>query len=330
VTCRLTEVEDKLVIPKKWLSVAAAGVLALGLVACGGGEDEPGNGGGDALSGEVLIDGSSTVAPVSEAAAELFMGENGGVQVSVATSGTGGGFERFCIGETDLSDASRPISDDEIAACEENGIAFEQLTVANDALSVVVHPDNPVSCLTVEQLNAVWAPDSTVSRWSGIEELAADFDEPLDLYGPGTDSGTFDYFTDAVNGEEGAIRTDYTNIGEDDNTGVAGVEGSLGGMFFVGYTYYVENQDRVKALQIDGGGGCVEPSEATVQDGSYTPLGRGLFVYASDTALAKPQVQGFLDFYINQNDAITGAVGAIPLTQEQKDEALAKIAELAS
>jgi phosphate transport system substrate-binding protein len=183
--------------------------------------------------------------------------------------------------------------------------------------------------VTVEQLNAVWAPDSTLSSWSEIEGLETEFDESLDLYGPGTDSGTFDYFTEAVNGEEGAIRTDYTNIGEDDNTGVAGVEGSAGGMFFVGYTYYVENQDRVKALQVDGGGGCVEPSDATVQDGSYAPLGRGLFVYASDAALAKPQVQAFLDFYINQNDAITGAVGAIPLTQDQKDAALAQIAELA-
>lgn len=321
-------------ISKKWLSVVGAGVLALGLVACGD-EDEPGgsngtgSGNGEELSGEVLIDGSSTVAPVSEAAAELFMGENGGVQVSVATSGTGGGFERFCIGETDLSDASRPISDDEIGVCEENGIAYEQLTVANDALSVVVHPDNPVNCLTVEQLNSIWAPESTLASWSEIEGLEEDFGEALDLYGPGTDSGTFDYFTDAINGDEGAIRTDYTNIGEDDNTGVAGVEGSLGGMFFVGYTYYVENQDRVKALQINGGDDCVEPSEATVQDGSYTPLGRGLFVYASDAALAKPQVQAFLDFYINDNDAITGAVGAIPLTPEQKEEALAQIAELA-
>ena len=320
---------SKLVTSKQWLSVAAAGVLALGLVACGD-EDDPSGGSGSAgLSGEVLIDGSSTVAPVSEAAAELFMGENGGVQVSVATSGTGGGFERFCIGETDLSDASRLISDDEIARCGENDIAYEQLTVANDALSVVVNVDNPVDCLTVEQLNSIWAPDSTLSSWGDIEGLEADFAEPLDLYGPGTDSGTFDYFTDAINGEEGAIRTDYTNIGEDDNTGVAGVEGSAGGMFFVGYTYYVENQDRVKALQVDGGGGCVEPSEATVQDGSYTPLGRGLFVYASDAALAKPQVQAFLEFYINQNDAITGAVGAIPLTQQQKDGALTQIAELA-
>jgi phosphate transport system substrate-binding protein len=318
------------VISNKWLSVAAAGVLALGLVACSD-DDDPGdaNGNGE-LSGEVLIDGSSTVAPLSEAAAELFQGEHSGVRVSVATSGTGGGFERFCIGETDISDASRPIADDEIAACEQNQVAWEQITVANDALSVLVNVDNPVDCLTVEQLNQIWAPDSTVASWSEIDGLAVDFDEPLDLYGPGTDSGTFDYFTDAINGEEGAQRTTYENIGEDDNNGILGVEGSLGAMFYVGYTYYVENQDRVKALQIDGGGGCVEPSEATVQDGSYAPLGRGLFIYPSDTGLAKPQVQAFVEFYINQNDAIASAVGAIPLTQQQRDEALDKIAGLIS
>jgi phosphate transport system substrate-binding protein len=318
------------VISNKWLSVAAAGVLALGLVACSD-DDDPGdaNGNGE-LSGEVLIDGSSTVAPLSEAAAELFQGEHSGVRVSVATSGTGGGFERFCIGETDISDASRPIADDEIAACEQNQVAWEQITVANDALSVLVNVDNPVDCLTVEQLNQIWAPDSTVASWGEIDGLAVDFDEPLDLYGPGTDSGTFDYFTDAINGEEGAQRTTYENIGEDDNNGILGVEGSLGAMFYVGYTYYVENQDRVKALQIDGGGGCVEPSEATVQDGSYAPLGRGLFIYPSDTGLAKPQVQAFVEFYINQNDAIASAVGAIPLTQQQRDEALDKIAGLIS
>lgn len=316
---------------KKWLpTISVASVLALGLAACGDEADAGnGEGGGDGeLSGTVLIDGSSTVEPVSSAAAELFMSEHEGVQVSVGTSGTGGGFEKFCNGETDISDASREIAEDEIAACEANGVDFEQLTVANDALSVVVNPENPVDCLTTEQLAAIWAPDSTLSSWSEIPGLDVDFDEPLELYGPGSDSGTFDYFTEAINGEEGAIRTDYNNIGEDDATGIIGVEGSVGGMFFVGYTYYAENQDRVKALQIDGGGGCVAPSVETAQDGSYSPLARGLYIYVSGTGLERAEVQEFVRFYVNHNEEITAAVGAIPMTQEQKDEALAAVDRL--
>lgn len=320
-------------ISKKWWSVASVGVLALTLAACGSDDDTNGgssNGGGDqALSGTVRLDGSSTVAPIAEAAAELFMGENSGVQVPVATSGTGGGFEKFCNGETDISNASREIKSEEADLCESNGIAFEQITVGNDALTVVVNKDNPVECLTVEQLNQIWAPGSTVSNWSEIEGLEVDFDEPLELYGPGTDSGTFGYFTEAINGEEGAQRTDYNNIGEDDNTGIIGVEGTLGGMFYVGYTYYAENADRLKALQIDGGNGCVAPSEQAAQDGSYTPLARGLFIYPSDTALARPEVRAFVEFFINNNDQITSAVGAIPLTTEQKQQMLDKVEQLA-
>ena len=304
----------------------ALAALALGLAAvgCGGSDDD----GGGELSGTIRIDGSSTVAPLSEAAAELFQNENPGVQVTVGTSGTGGGFEKFCNGETDISDASRPIADDEIEACQGNDVAFEQVTVANDALSVLVHPDNPVDCLTVEQLGQIWAPGSTVSSWSQIEGLEPAFDEQLQLYGPGTDSGTFDYFTDAVNGEEGAQRTNYNNIGEDDNTGIVGVEGSLGGMFYVGFSYYVENQDRVKALQIDGGNGCVEPSLETVQDGSYSPLGRGLFIYPSAQALERPEVLAFVRFYIESQAEIAEAAGYISLTEEQEDEALAKVESL--
>jgi phosphate transport system substrate-binding protein len=309
-------------ISKKWLSVVGTGALVLTLVACG---DDNGDGSGDGPSGSILIDGSSTVAPYSEAAAELFMGENAGVQVSVGTSGTGGGFEKFCNGETDISDASRQISDDEIAACAANGIAWEEIAVANDALSVLVHSDNPVDCLTVDQLNAIWAPGSTIASWSEIPGLEVDFNEPLDLYGPGTTSGTFDYFTDAINGEEGAQRTDYNDIGEDDNTGLVGVTGTLGGMFYVGFTYYAENQDEVKALQIDGGGGCVAPSAEAVQDGSYAPLGRQLFIYPSAGSLARPEVLEFVTFYIEQNESITEPVGGIALTSDQQAEALDKV-----
>lgn len=341
--------------------LAAVSAMALVLAACGGDDDDTSDntenvssesesddsddsddnagenddsdsdgGSGEELSGSVRIDGSSTVAPVSEAAAQLFMEQNSGVQVSVATSGTGGGFEKFCNTETDISDASRGIKDEEAELCDSNGVAYEQLTVANDALSVLVNVDNPVTCLTTDQLAQIWGPDSTISNWSEIDGLEADFDEELDLYGPGTDSGTFDYFTEAINGEGGAQRTDYNNIGEDDETGIIGVEGSLGGLFYAGYTYYIENQDRVKALEIDNGEGCVAPTEENVQDGSYSPLGRGLFIFPSDAALQRPEVQAFIDFYINENDAITTAVGAIPLTEDQKAAALDQVASLVS
>jgi phosphate transport system substrate-binding protein len=314
---------------KRYLPIASvAGLLVLALTACGNG-DGAGTGTGG-LSGSVELDGSSTVGPISEAAAALFMQENSGVRVSVGISGTGGGFERFCNGETDISNASRPISAEEAALCAGNGVEFEQITVGNDALTVMVNVDNPVDCLTVAQLSQIWGPGSTVTNWNEIDGLGVDFDEPLELYGPGTDSGTFDYFTDAINGEEGAQRTDYNNIGEDDNTGLIGVEGTLGGLFYVGYTYYIENQDRVKALQIDGGGGCVEPSEATAQDGSYTPLARGLFIFPSGAALERPEVLAFVEFYINRNDEIATAAGAIPLTGAQKDEMLDAVAALVS
>ncbi|HZD18991.1 MAG TPA: PstS family phosphate ABC transporter substrate-binding protein [Actinomycetota bacterium] len=318
-----------------WPLVAVTTALAIVAAACSndddggdGGTTGGGGNGGTELSGTILIDGSSTVAPFSEAAAELFQGEHPDVQVSVGTSGSGGGFEKFCNGETDISDASRRIEQDEIDACTANGIQFEEITVANDALSVLVNPENPVDCLTVEQLNQIWAPESTLSSWNQIDGLEVDFDEPLDLYGPGSTSGTFDYFTDAVNGEEGAIRTDYNDIGEDDNQGIVGIEGTLGGMFFVGYTYYVENQDRVKALAIDGGNGCVGPSAEAVQDGSYTPLGRGLYIYPKAEALQRPEVQAFVRFYIEENESITSPIGGIPLTDEQKAEAQAKVDSL--
>jgi phosphate transport system substrate-binding protein len=308
---------------------SAALALALAAAACSsdGAPETPGETGA-ALSGEVNIDGSSTVAPLSESAAELFEEENSDVTVNVGTSGTGGGFEKFCNGETDISDASRPISDKESAICASKNIKFEQLTVGNDALTVMVHKDNPVDCLTVDQLKAIWEPNSTLTNWSQIPGLTVAFDQPLDLYGPGTDSGTFDYFTDAINGEEGAQRTNYNNIGENDNTGLTGVQNSVGGMFYAGFTYYNENASSVKALQIDGGAGCVAPSPATAQDGTYTPLSRGLFIYPSDAGLAKPQVLAFVEFYINNNDAIAEGADAIPLTDAQKQEALAKIASL--
>ncbi|HEY8475053.1 MAG TPA: PstS family phosphate ABC transporter substrate-binding protein [Natronosporangium sp.] len=316
---------------KKWWSVIGAGLLVVSLAACGDDDDAAAGGdrgGGEELSGTITIDGSSTVAPLSEAAAELFMEEHPGVQITVATSGTGGGFERFCNGETDISDASRAIEEDEVAACESGGVEWEEITVANDALSVLVHPDNPINCLTIEQLNAIWGPDSTIANWREIPGLEGQFDEQLVLYGPGTDSGTFGYFTEAVNGEEGAQRTDYENIGENDNQGIQGVQGTPGGMFYVGFSFYLENQDSVKALQIDGGDGCVPPAADTVLDGSYTPLGRQLYIYPSAEALQRPEVQAFVRFYVENAATIAEERGFIGLTAEQTADAQQKIDSL--
>jgi phosphate transport system substrate-binding protein len=305
-------------------------VLALGLAACGGGNNSSTSGGtdGQGLSGSVRIDGSSTVAPFTEVAAELFMEANGGVTVTVGVSGTGGGFEKFCNGETDASDASRPIKDSEIELCEANDVAYEGVTVALDGLVNVVPADNDfVDCLTVEELNTIWSPDSTVSSWAEVRDGFPDV--PLDLYGAGTDSGTFDYFTDAINGEEGAIRTDY-NASEDDNVTVQGVAGSPGGLGFFGLSYLQENADTLKGLAVDGGGGCVEASLETVQSGEYTPLSRPLFVYASDTALARPEVVAFFEFIIDNEREIAEAALFVPLTDEQLEQAQAQVASLQS
>lgn len=318
---------------KRMVAVSAtAFVLALGVAACGGDDENGGNGGGgggSGLSGNIRIDGSSTVAPLSEPAGEQFNGENDGVDVTVGTAGTGGGFERFCAGETDISNASRPIDEEETQACRENNVEFTELAVANDGITVVVNPENPVTCLTVDQLGAIWGPDSDLTSWGDVPQLDEDFSEELQLYGPGTDSGTFDFFTEAINGEEGASRTDYNNVGEDDNATVTGVSGSPGGMGYFGFSFFEENQDTLKALEVDGGEGCVAPSPETVQDGSYTPLGRQLFIYPSAEALQRPEVRQFVEFYIENSAELAEQAGFIPLTDEQQQESLDKVAELA-
>jgi phosphate transport system substrate-binding protein len=307
---------------RRLAALAVAGVAALVLAACGEGNDpqttSDDEGSTEELTGEVVIDGSSTVFPLTSAAAELFMEENPGVNVSVGQSGTGGGFEKFCDGQTDISDASRAIEDDEIALCEEAGITFDEFSIANDALTVVVNADNDwATCLTVEQLNAIWAPGSTVNNWNQVDPSFPD--QELVLAGPGTDSGTFDYFTDAVNGEEGASRTDY-QASEDDNVIVQAVQGSPGAMGYFGFSYFEENQETLKALEIDGGSGCVTPSSDTVQDGSYSPLGRQLFIYPSAEALERPEVEEFVRFYVENVDAIVEAAAFIGLNDEQKTE----------
>ncbi|MGA1667315.1 MAG: PstS family phosphate ABC transporter substrate-binding protein [Candidatus Nanopelagicales bacterium] len=287
---------------------------ALVLAACGGGSST--DSGGSDLTGAVRVDGSSTVYPLTALAAEDFMAANPGVQVTVGSSGTGGGFEKFCRGETDANDASRAIKDEEAANCEAAGIDFAQLQVAVDALTVVVNKENTwATCLTVEELNKIWAPDSTVNNWN---QVRADFpDVPLELFGAGTDSGTFDYFTDAINGEEGASRTDYTPT-EDDNITVQGVSGSQGGLGYFGFTYFEENTDKLTAVEIDSGAGCVAPSVQSAQDGTYTPLARPLFVYVSRQALAQPQVKAFFDYYVANDTTIAADALFIPLNDEQK------------
>jgi phosphate transport system substrate-binding protein len=314
-------------VTKRSFAAAAATGLALTLAACGGADAGSGSSTADGtLSGTIQIDGSSTVAPLSEAAAELFQEENPGVKVVVGTSGTGGGFEKFCAGSIDISDASRPIKDSEKKACEAKGIEYEEVTVANDGLAVVVNPQNTwAKCLTVEQLNKIWAPGSTVKSWKQVDPSFPD--EPLQLFGPGTDSGTFDYFTDEINGEEGASRTDY-QPSEDDNVIVQGVQGSKGAMGYFGLSYVQENEGAVKPVEIDGGSGCVAPSVETVLDGTYKPLGRPLFVYPSDKALARPEVKAFLEFYIANEKEIAEQALYVELSDEQQKAAQDKIASL--
>jgi phosphate transport system substrate-binding protein len=328
-------------IPRLVLLLLALAALTLGAAGCGrdGNDDEAGapaaTGGAEAtteameeLSGDVIADGSSTVGPLTTAAAEAFREVQPGVNVEVGISGTGGGFERFCAGETDLSDASRPIKDDEeVPVCADAGIEYVDYTVAIDALTVVVNIDNDwVDCLTVEQLETIWEPaaEGEITNWNQIDPSFPD--QALSLAGPGTDSGTFDYFTDEINGEEGASRADY-NASEDDNVIVQAVAGDKGGLGYFGFTYYEENQDSLKAVEIDGGEGCVAPSVDTARDGSYAPLSRPLFVYAKTESIqTKPQVAGFMDYYLNNLDAIAEAAQYVPVPEDVVSENLSMLA----
>lgn len=311
-------------------ALVAAGVLALSIAACGGegSVQNPSDKGGESLSGNIRIDGSSTVAPLTEAMAESFQAENPDVKVTVGTSGTGGGFEKFCAGETDANDASARIDDEQTAMCAKGGVQWEEIQVANDALSVVVNPENPVKCLTLDQLSQVWSSGSGLKDWDEIQGLDPAFEEKLTLFGPGTDSGTFDYFTDEVNGEEGNQRKDYNNVGEDDNQTVTGVAGAKGGMGYFGFSFLLENEGKVRGLEIDSGKGCVAPSEESVQDGSYTPLARGLYLYPSAQALDRPEVDAFLSYYLDNVNQVASGIGFIGLTDEQLNASRKKLDRL--
>jgi phosphate transport system substrate-binding protein len=301
---------------KKWALVALLASLSLVAAGCnnqdegGGGTTGGGETGSDGgLSGSVIGDGSSTVFPITQAVAEEFTAANPGVQVSVGISGTGGGFEKFCNGETDIQDASRAIEQEEIDICTQNGIDYVELYIAVDGLSVMVNPENDFAeCLTVAQLNEIWKPESSIDNWNQVDQSFPD--QPLTLYGAGTDSGTFDYFTDAINGEEGVSRSDYT-ASEDDNVLVQGIAGDQNALGYFGYAYYVQNSDKLKLVAVDGGNGCVAPEPATINDGSYAPLSRPLFVYVKKESLSMPEVVAFMDFYMETSQALVADVGYI-------------------
>lgn len=309
-------------------------VGGLTLSACGGQQTGSGSTGtsgssGATLSGTIASDGSSTVGPLTSAAAELFMGENSGVNITVGTSGTGGGFKKFCEGQTQVSNASRPIKDEEKAACAAKNIEYQEIVVANDALTVVANKDNPfLSCLTVDELKTLWEPAATgkVTTWKQVNPAFPA--EKIKLYGPGTDSGTFDFFTKEINGEEGASRTDY-EPSEDDNVIVQGVSGDKFALGYFGYTYYEENTETLKAVEIDNGKGCVAPSATAARDGSYAPLSRPLYIYVDKKAWASnAALKSFITFFVANDAKVSEAAKYIPLSDEQKKTAQDELAGL--
>ena len=310
-----------------------AGILAafaVAAVACGSDESAPNGSSGDQgtdppvsqdLTGTIQIDGSSTVFPVTQAVAEEFRADgNNGVQIVIGVSGTGGGMKRFTAGEIAITNASRKIKESEAQAAADNGIEFVELRVALDGLSVLVHPNNDfVSCLTTDELNEIWEPGSEIDNWNQVRDGFPD--RPIRLYGPGTDSGTFDYFTDEINGEEGATRSDYTPS-EDDNVLVQGISGDRNSLGYFGYAYYTENTDRLKLVGVDSGGGCVEPTEETINNGTYAPLSRPLFIYVNTAEMGKPEVKAFLRYFMTEGGALAEEVGYVSLPDSVYEENL--------
>ncbi len=287
----------------QWSRLALAGMVLLGLGGCRRTSTQ-----------HVKIDGSSTVYPITEAIAEEFQQVSPTIRVTVGISGTGGGFKKFSAGETDICDASRRIKESESEACRAAGIEPIELSVAFDGIAIVVHPDNNwIDSITVEQLKQLWQPESSVHKWS---DLNPDWpDEKITLYGPGTDSGTFDYFTEKIIGESGASRADYT-ASEDDNVIVRGVTADRHALGYFGFAYYAENKDHLKLLAVDAGDGPVRPSEETIRDGTYKPLSRPLFIYVRKDALARPEVEQFVRFYLDHVNEIVREVGYVPISDD--------------
>lgn len=323
--------------PKRIGAAALLAVFVVGACTSGGGQSAAPTSGAPAsgepssaapaLSGTITVDGSSTVYPLTVIAAEDFQAANPGVQVPVGLSGTGGGFQKFCRGETDINDASRPIKADdeeEGVACTANGIEYVETQVAIDGLSVIVNPQNGwASCLTVDELKSIFGPESPENlRWSDVR--AGFPDQPVVRFFPGADSGTFDYFTEVINGEVDAS-TSYGQQSEDDNTLVTGVAGDTNAISYFGYAYFVENTDKIKAIGVDPGSGCVEPTAETINDGTYAPLSRPIFIYPDvNKAKERPELQAFVDYYLENAVAIAEETGyvALPadLLQAEKDE----------
>jgi phosphate transport system substrate-binding protein len=321
---------------RKLLALGASGVLALAIAACGSDDSSSSSssgGGGDTpsgLSGNIKIDGSSTVQPFTEAAAELFNEQNPDVDITVGAAGTSGGFEKFCAGETDISDASRPIEPPEEDACKKGGVSYGDFQVANDGISIVTNPSLDISCLSTDQLAQLWTDDK-VSNYSQLGD-DADSGQPLpdasvSLYGPGTDSGTFDYFTDVINGEEDLSRKDY-QPSEDDNVLVQGVSGDSDGLGYFGFSYYEQNQDALNLVSVDAGKGCVAPSTETIQSGEYSPLSRPLFMYPSTDALKREEVAAFVQFVADNYDQIATSALVVPMDSKQGDQAKSDVSKL--
>ncbi len=294
------------------------------VIACGN-ENKENNTDSKTLSGSVKIDGSSTVYPITEAIAEEYRNEQADIKVTIGISGTGGGFKKFIRKETDISDASRPIKEKEINGCKENSIEYIELEVAYDGLAVLVNPENDwVDYFTVEELKKLWEPSAqeTITKWSQIRKGWPD--EDIHLFGPGTASGTYDYFTEVIVGKSGSSRGDFT-ASEDDNVLVQGIAGDKFGLGFFGLAYYQENKDKLKLIAVDNGNGAVKPGLTTVKDGSYAPLSRPLFIYVSKEALKRPEVAGFTKFYMETVGSLVSEVGYIPLTDEEYAKQLEKL-----
>jgi phosphate transport system substrate-binding protein len=312
----------------KWFAVIVSGaILALGLAACGSddGSSTTSGASGDARPSKLIrIGGSSTVGPLTEAVAKRFMAENPDVRIAVGNSDTGDGFKELCSGEIDIADASRAIEPKEIQACRRGNVSPKAVHIATDALTMIVNSDLYVFCLSLDQLAAIWGPDSKIQRWNqvpGVDKetlgLEEEITEELALFGPGPGSGSFDHFTKAINGKEGAIRRDYNDVGEDDEATVEGVVSSPGGFGYVSYSSYAQNATRVRVVDVDFGQGCVLPESKTAQDGRYAPLTRPLFIYPSDKALRKPEVKAFVEYYLENVRAVARSAGFVPLTEKQ-------------
>ncbi len=301
----------------RWLTIAICALLALGAAACGEEEEKGGGGGGGGgnLKGTVAIDGSSTVQPFAQAALELFQEENPDVRITVGGAGTGDGFEKFCRGELDIADASRPIEDEEKAACKKAGVGYGEVQVANDGIAVVSNKSLPIKCLKTEQLKELLAPKSKVKNYSDLGSRQPN--KPVSLFSPGEESGTFDFFTETVLETDAEQRQENVQTSPDDNVLVTGVSGEANALGYFGFSFYDQNKDKLNLVQVDGGSGCVAPSTASIQDGSYKPLARPIFMYPSSKSIAKPQVKAFMDFVIKNQDKISKAAKIVPMTAEQ-------------